>query len=147
MKPSAIEGRRLILTLGKNPASLGELVRIAASSPVAAVMFVMNDGYQDGQDVSWYWDVNPAALVARAPCAISGSRAKDFRLRLKYELDHPAESSDHLPATYDEPIDALDALLHDTPAGGTIVAMATYTGLLQLRAALVERGALSRMPV
>ncbi len=141
-----LDGRRVILTLGKNPASLGELVRIAAASDIDAVMFLMNDGYQDGQDVSWYWDVNPAPLVNRLRCAISGSRARDFRLRLKYELDDPAEA-DSLPPTYDEPIAALDALVRDTPAGGTIVTMATYTGLLRLREALVARGALAPMPV
>jgi UDP-N-acetylmuramyl tripeptide synthase len=142
-----LDGRTVILTLGKNPASLGELVRIAAASPINAVMFVMNDGYQDGQDVSWYWDVNPAALVARARCAISGSRAKDFRLRLKYELDRPENATAELPPTYDEPIAALDALVRDSPPGGTIVTMATYTGLLRLREALVARGVLAPMPV
>jgi lipid II isoglutaminyl synthase (glutamine-hydrolysing) len=142
-----LEGRRVILTLGKNPASLGELVRIAAASDIDAVMFVMNDGYQDGQDVSWYWDVNPAPLVTRLRSAISGSRSKDFRLRLKYELDEPGDAADRLPPTYDEPLAALDALVHDTPAGGTVVTMATYTGLLRLRAALVARGVVAPMPV
>ena len=142
-----LAGRRVILTLGKNPASLGELVRIAAASEIDGVMFVMNDGYQDGQDVSWYWDVNPAPLVSRLRCAISGSRSRDFRLRLKYELDDPSGAAERLPPTFEEPIAALDALVRDTPAGGTIVTMATYTGLLRLRAALVARGVLAPMPV
>jgi UDP-N-acetylmuramyl tripeptide synthase len=142
-----LDGRRVILTLGKNPASLGELVTIASASDIDAVMFVMNDGYQDGQDVSWYWDVNPAPLVSRLRCAISGSRSRDFRLRLKYELDQPADAADRLPPTFEEPIAALDALVHETPAGGTIVTMATYTGLLRLREALVARGVLGPMPV
>ena len=62
-----IDGRRVVLTLGKNPASLAELARIAMESEVAAVLFALNDDFADGQDVSWYWDVDVGSHAQWAP--------------------------------------------------------------------------------
>jgi lipid II isoglutaminyl synthase (glutamine-hydrolysing) len=145
---AAIDGHRLILTLGKNPASIAELLRIAAASDIAGVLFVMNDGFQDGRDVSWYWDVNPALLARGLPCAISGARALDLSLRLKY--DDRAGVDDYSPAaprTFADPMAGLRWLLDATSLGATVLAISTYTGLVQLREALVARHVLERMPV
>ncbi len=143
-----IDGHRLILTLGKNPASMAEVLRIAAESDVSGFLFVMNDGFQDGRDVSWYWDVNPAPVVAGQRCAVAGTRASDFTLRLKYELpENSATGRSTLPVAFADPSAALRSLLDATSAGATVLSISTYTGLLQLREALVARGALEHMPV
>jgi len=143
-----VDGHRLILTLGKNPASVAELLRIAAASDIAGVLFVMNDGYQDGRDVSWYWDVNPAQLVGSQPCAIAGTRALDLALRLKYERRGRSEQDEAvLPKTFVDPMAGLRWLLDATSVGATVVALSTYTGLIQLREALVAQRILERMPV
>ena len=143
-----IEGRRLILTLGKNPASIAELLRITAASDIDGVLFVMNDDYQDGRDVSWYWDVNPTIVVRDTKTAISGARALDLALRFKYELPERTQTDSlSLPMTFDDPMSALRWLLDTTSAGATVVAIATYTGLLDLRKSLVSRRVLERMPV
>ncbi len=142
-----IDGRRVILTLGKNPASLAELVRIGAELNVSGVLFALNDGFPDGRDVSWYWDVNPVALFAGTPIAISGTRADDFRLRLKYELgDRHGDGLDGLVGMYEDPAAGLDGLLAATSPGDTIFAVATYTALLQLRQTLFERGLVAETP-
>ena len=88
----AIDGHRLILTLGKNPASVAEVLRIAATSDISGLLFVMNDGFQDGRDVSWYWDVNPAVLVAGHLPWRNHRRhgPPTSRLRLKYERTRTA---------------------------------------------------------
>ena len=144
----ALDGRKLILTLGKNPASIAELLRITAASDVGGVLFVMNDDYQDGRDVSWYWDVNPSSVVRGNRTAISGARALDLALRFKYELSERTQTdSESLPMTFDEPMSALRWLLDSTPSGATVVVIATYTGLLDLRESLVARRVLERMPV
>jgi UDP-N-acetylmuramyl tripeptide synthase len=144
----SVEGRRLILALGKNPASVAELIEIASASDIGGVMFVMNDNFQDGRDVSWYWDVNPATIVRGRSCAIAGTRALDFALRLKYErLGQQQQDRAELALTFDDPMGALRWLIDRTTAGATVVAIATYTGLLQLREALVARQIAQRMPV
>jgi UDP-N-acetylmuramyl tripeptide synthase len=142
-----IEGRRVILMLGKNPASLSELVRIGAESDVSAVLFAMNDGFPDGRDVSWYWDVNPAAMLDGNAWAVSGTRASDFRLRMKYEA--PRNGRDALAGlvgAYDDPAAGLDGLIAATSPGDTILAVATYTALLGLRGSLEGRGLVPAFP-
>lgn len=142
-----IGGRRVVLTLGKNPASIAELVRVGVDSDVSAVLFAVNDAFPDGRDVSWYWDVNPVPLLAGTLCAISGSSADDFRLRMKYEVgDAAGDGLAGLVGMYEHPADGLDALLSATEPGDTILVVATYTALLELRAALVGRGLAAVVP-
>jgi UDP-N-acetylmuramyl tripeptide synthase len=144
---ATIDGRRLVLTLGKNPASVAEVLRIAAASDIDGILFVMNDGYQDGRDVSWYWDVNPAQLVRGRSCAIAGTRALDLALRVKYERGRTRADRAELPKVFDDPMAALRWLLDQSAVGATVLAISTYTGLVELREALVARDVLAPMPV
>ena len=144
---AAIDGRKLVLTLGKNPASVAEVLRIAAASDIAGILFVMNDDYQDGRDVSWYWDVNPEQLVRDRTCAIAGTRALDLALRVKYERGRARADRAGLPRVFDDPMAALRWLLDQSAVGATVLAISTYTGLVELRDALVARDVLAPMPV
>lgn len=146
-----IEGRRVVLSLVKNAPSLGELTRILVAAPVDALLFVLSDNFQDGRDVSWYWDANPAAMVRGRPYVIAGRRATDFALRLKYELvDDPADGlAGELPGCLGiaaSPAEGLAQVIEATPAGGTCVVVSTYTALLALRETLVARGLAPAMP-
>jgi lipid II isoglutaminyl synthase (glutamine-hydrolysing) len=142
-----IDGRQVVLSLVKNPASLDEVTRIGAEASVDAVLFAVNDTYADGRDVSWYWDVNPAALLAGRLFAVSGTRAADFQLRLKYQLvDEPGSDLPGLVGTFERPVEGLARLVAATPPGGTVLVVATYTALLGLRRELVARGLVRLMP-
>ena len=142
-----IDGRRVVLMLGKNPASLGELTRVGAESAVSSILFALNDQYADGRDVSWYWDVDPTPMLAGRAYAISGSRAPDFRLRLKYQADGGPEAGlSGLVGTFADPPDGLAGLVEATPRGGTILVIATYTALLRLHRHLVGRGLAPHAP-
>ncbi|MEA2609321.1 MAG: hypothetical protein QOJ75_1564 [Chloroflexota bacterium] len=142
-----VDGLRVVLTLGKNPASLAELARIAMDSQVAAVLFALNDDFADGQDVSWYWDVDVAPMLPGRQYAISGARAPDFLLRLKYGV---TDGSGAIPSgfvgTFERPMEGLDRLVAQTPHGETVFVIATYTALLRLRQGLVSRGLLAEHP-
>lgn len=141
-------GRRVVLALVKNPASLDEVTRAGAAAAVDGVLFAMNDQHADGRDVSWYWDADPTPLVPGRIVAIAGSRAPDLLLRLRYELlDDPALSLPGLLGLHDRPLDGLDALVAAVRPGGTVLVVSTYTALLGLRAGLVARGLLAPMPV
>ena len=136
-----IDRRHVVLMLGKNPASLAELIRIATESEPSAVLFALNDNHADGRDVSWYWDLDPAELISGRRYAISGTRAADFRLRIKYELDHdPATPPAGEHRTSTDPAAALTSLVESVEPGRRILVIATYTALLGLRAGLVRRG-------
>ncbi|MFM2105302.1 MAG: hypothetical protein RL338_334 [Chloroflexota bacterium] len=143
-----LEGRRVVLALVKNPASLDEVTRAGTAASVDGVLFAMNDQHADGRDVSWYWDADPTPLVPGRRLAIAGARGPDLVLRLRYELsDDPADPLPGLVGLHERPIDGLDALAGAVPRGGTVLVVSTYTALLGLRAALVARGLLPPMPV
>lgn len=143
-----LDGRRVVLALVKNPASLDEVTRAGSAAAVDGVLFAMNDQHADGRDVSWYWDADPTPLVPGRLVAIAGARGPDMVLRLRYALsDDPADPLPGLVGLHDRPIDGLDALVGAVPRGGTVLVVSTYTALLGLRAGLVARGLLAPMPV
>ena len=78
---------------------------------------------------------------------MSGRRAMDFALRLKYAVsDEPSDDAPGLIGLFDEPAAALDRAIAEAPAGGRVLVVATYTALLGLRATLVARGLVPAMP-
>jgi UDP-N-acetylmuramyl tripeptide synthase len=142
-----IEGRRVVLALGKNPASVEELIRVGLESQVAAVLFAVNDAFADGQDVSWFWDVDVAPLLDGRPFAVSGDRATDFLLRIKYGGPDATQGIPRgLVSTAEDPGLALDSIVAATPSAGTVLVVATYTALMGLRRGLVGRGLLPDQP-
>jgi uncharacterized protein YjaG (DUF416 family) len=48
-------------------------------------MIAINDNYADGRDMSWLWDVSFLSLKKTGVRQISGIRAYDMALRLKYD--------------------------------------------------------------
>jgi len=131
-----IGGRELAILLVKNPAGANEVLRTLALDPGEHDVFaVLNDRTADGRDVSWVWDADYeviAGRVRRVTC--SGTRAAELALRLKY-AGVPQERLRVVPG-----LEAgLDAALAD--GDGRLVAVPTYTAMLELRELLVSRGA------
>jgi UDP-N-acetylmuramyl tripeptide synthase len=143
-----IDGRRVVLALGKNPASLAELASIAMESGISAVLLAFNDDFADGRDVSWYWDVDIDPLFDGRPYGICGTRAPDFLLRLKYGA--AADGAKGVPPGFvgiaEDPTAGLDRLVAATPPGNSVFVIATYTALLRLRHDLVARALLPEHP-
>jgi UDP-N-acetylmuramyl tripeptide synthase len=127
--------RDLLLLLVKNPAGANEVIRtLALEDGEHDLLAVLNDHTADGRDISWVWDADfelLAGRLARAVC--SGTRAAEMALRLKYA----GVPEDRLVV---EP--SLSAALDAATAGGTglLVAIPTYTAMLELRRELVARG-------
>jgi lipid II isoglutaminyl synthase (glutamine-hydrolysing) len=131
-----VAGRELSILLIKNPAGANEVLRtLVLEDGEHDLLCVLNDNIADGRDVSWVWDADFEVLaprVRRATC--SGTRAAEMALRLKY-AGMPADRLVVEPA-----LDAgLDRALGD--GDGALYALPTYTAMLALREALVERGA------
>ncbi|HEY5629955.1 MAG TPA: MurT ligase domain-containing protein, partial [Candidatus Limnocylindrales bacterium] len=92
-----VDGRTVVLSLLKNPATMAELTSVAQGAPLDRMVVALNDAFADGRDVSWYWDCSPADLVAGRPYRLTGRRAADFAVRLKYAAsEDPAQE----PAGY-----------------------------------------------
>ncbi|HXH22529.1 MAG TPA: MurT ligase domain-containing protein, partial [Dehalococcoidia bacterium] len=81
-----IEGRRVEVMLGKNPAGLNQVLHTLTLDPSRrTVLFVLNDRIADGRDISWIWDADFEAAAGRFDVVVcSGTRAEEMALRLKY---------------------------------------------------------------
>ncbi|MCL4240772.1 MAG: DUF1727 domain-containing protein [Dehalococcoidia bacterium] len=139
-----LEGRTLRLLLAKNPAGANQvllLLRTMAAKDGGAslnVALLLNDRFADGQDVSWIWDVDHELVAGQvARCWLGGDRAEDLAVRVKY-AGWPAPG-----AVAHEPGKLLDAILAGTAPGDQVFVVPTYTAMLDLRAELARRGAVS----
>ncbi len=139
-----IGGRRLVLSLAKNPVSLGEASSLAGRLRPAAVVVALNDAHAVGRDVSWIWDADIDGLLAARTVILAGARAADLGLRVKYN----APTADGRPAAriVEKLEDALASGLAAVGPGETLLVVATYTALLAVRRRLVDVGVAAVLP-
>jgi len=131
-----VDGRRVLVLLGKNPAGLNQVLRtIAAADAEKHLLFFLNDDVADGRDVSWIWDADFELLAGQpGTWVLSGTRAEDLALRLKYAgLERPAAVEPDVGV-------ALARALRETPPGGLLYVVPTYTAMLRVRELLARRG-------
>jgi lipid II isoglutaminyl synthase (glutamine-hydrolysing) len=136
------EDREAFLLLIKNPVGFNEILRTFVTGAEARhVLIAINDNDADGRDVSWLWDVDFEMLAdARkegktdaAPFTVSGIRAEDMAVRLKYaELPVGPVITDREKA--------IQSALAETPPGETLYVLPTYTAMLEIRHTLSEMG-------
>ncbi|MEX1253653.1 MAG: MurT ligase domain-containing protein [Dehalococcoidia bacterium] len=132
-----VDGRHVEVLLAKNPTGLNQVLRTIASNGPAALhlLLFLNDDIQDGRDISWIWDADYERLAGRVASAIvSGARAEELALRLKY-----AGFAIEPPIVHDARA-ALDGALAQTPPGETLYVVPTYTAMLIVRELLAKRG-------
>ncbi len=128
-----VNGVETRMILVKNPAGCDRGIDYIASLPgeVTAV-FCLNDDVADGTDVSWIWDASFEQLFSegRVPPAliVSGRRAEDMRLRLKYA--GADEAAVRLIKDEAELISAIG------DCAGPVCILPTYTAMLPLRETL-----------
>ncbi len=125
---------KVTMVLVKNPAGCDRALEYLAGVPEAAAVFCLNDGTADGTDVSWIWDAGFERLFSggqRREIIVSGTRADDMRLRLKY-----AGADDGDVRTVRGTAELADAI---AALRGQVCVMPTYTAMLPLRAELASR--------
>jgi UDP-N-acetylmuramyl tripeptide synthase len=134
--------REAFLLLIKNPVGFNEILRTFVTGADAKnVLIAINDNDADGRDVSWLWDVDFEMLAdARkegktkaSPFTVSGIRAEDMAVRLKY-AELPVG-----PVIPDRE-EAIKSALAATPPGETLYVLPTYTAMLEIRQTLSEMG-------
>jgi lipid II isoglutaminyl synthase (glutamine-hydrolysing) len=132
-----IGDKTLVILLVKNPAGANEAVRtLVAGGVPPLVLAALNDEIADGRDVSWIWDVDLEPLLERLErIVVSGGRAAELALRCKYG-GFEAGSIEVEPDLGR----ALDRALTLTPGGGELIALPTYTAMLELQKIVAERG-------
>ena len=133
-----VAGREVQVILAKNPAGLNQVLRTvtedgAASESKRDLALFLNDGLADGRDISWIWDVDFELLADKArSVTVSGTRAWDMALRLKYA------GLETISQVETDPALALRRALKETPQGGTLYVIPTYTAMLEVRELLAR---------
>lgn len=85
MENIVVNGRRIKILLSKNPTGFNESLRtVASSKDTGPILLILNDRIPDGRDVSWIWDVDFEEYKKFPKYMVSGDRAFDLALRLKY---------------------------------------------------------------
>ena len=80
-------GHDLIMNLIKNPTGANEVMKVMeADQREKAILFVINDNWGDGTDISWLYDTLFEKMMNEQTKTIicSGTRCYDMALRLKY---------------------------------------------------------------
>ena len=129
-----IHGARVQLHLAKNPIGFQQKISLVLKDPKPKdVIIQINDTYQDGEDVSWLWDVDFQYLADANTATITtnGTRRHDMGLRLKYE-DIPCDSTTDLKAT-------LKKLTRDGTKN--LYVIVNYSGLYRTNRLLTELAA------
>jgi lipid II isoglutaminyl synthase (glutamine-hydrolysing) len=140
-----LDGRRVVLALAKNAASLSESLTIAGRLEPDAVLLAVSDAAADGRDASWIWDASLGPIAFVPLLGLAGSRASDLAIRVKYE-DAPNRLATRV-AFQDERVGpVLKALVARVPRNATVVVLASYTALLEARRWLERRGVVGAAP-
>ncbi len=123
-----LQGKNTLIMLIKNPVGASEVLKLVGGDPKGRLLIALNDNYADGRDVSWIWDAQFEAIPPQKQVVVSGVRADDMAVRLKY-AGIPAENiqvESDLKA-------ALVQALSQTQADETLYVLPTYTALLSLK--------------
>ena len=127
-------GTKMILV--KNPTGCSQALEFLSGIQTDFILVAcLNDRGADGTDISWIWDANFELLSSLSDriqkLYVSGDRADDMRLRLKYA----GIPDDRITVEY-SPEKLTDALSKETLP---VYVMPTYTAMLDLRAVIVHR--------
>ncbi len=133
----ALDDRRAVMLLVKNPAGANEALRtLRGADGELTALVALNDRIADGRDVSWIWDVDWEAFAGSlGQVVVAGTRADDMALRLKY-AGVPAERL-HVERDL---VRAFDRTLELTGPDGTAYLLPTYTAMLELQRVVAGRG-------
>jgi len=140
MERMIMDGRTLIMALIKNPAGANEVLRtLTEKEGKIHLLIAINDKIADGTDISWLWDADFEQLESirerLAPVVVSGLRAWDMAVRLKYSGLDPAGI-----VVEKNPKQAILKALKLTPPGEALFIMPTYTAMFDLRRTLNSLG-------
>lgn len=127
-----VSGKRVKLILSKNPTGFNESLRTALSMGAKNILFALNDRIPDGRDVSWIWDVDFEMLKDSHGLIVSGDRAYDLGVRLKYALESQISVEPDLKH-------AIELGLNKLNTNDILYILPTYSAMLEVRKILTGK--------
>ncbi len=133
METFDLDGVDVQMILVKNPAGCNQALTYVTSMDEYEAVICLNDKTADGHDISWIWDAEYERLASDdslKKLIVSGDRAEDIALRLKYAgLD---ESKIELIKGWDNLVNAMKKSEYP------VFVLPNYTSMLALRKTLAE---------
>lgn len=123
-----INGKSVMVFLIKNPVGATEVLKLVAGVPNGKLLIALNDNYADGRDISWIWDAAFELIPKDKQITVSGKRAEDMAVRLKYAGIDPEGLTIQADLNM-----AVNLALENTKENETLFILPTYTNLLDLR--------------
>ncbi|MBI2011496.1 DUF1727 domain-containing protein [Candidatus Daviesbacteria bacterium] len=131
----SINGKKVWIFLIKNPAGTTQVLQTLSPniSKNDSVLVALNDNFADGTDVSWIWDseFELLAKIYGLKIIVSGARAADMALRLKYAGIDPKNIS------INDVLEKAFKLSLEIESGNLFI-LPTYTALLTLQRILTK---------
>lgn len=119
-----LNGKKALIQLIKNPVGANEVLKTINKE--TNLLIAINDNYADGRDVSWLWDAEFEQINnCSKEIVVSGIRAKDMALRLKYAGINP--NNIRVIENIKQAVDYVG-----NKADNDITILPTYTALLTL---------------
>lgn len=127
------------LFLIKNPAGFTLTLELLKTLRKAKLLIIINDNTADGRDVSWLWDskVEKIQEINSQKITVSGKRAEDMALRLKYSFDK-IENKQEIVITKSIK-QAVQDLVSTAEKDEVIYVLPTYTAMNEFRKILGKR--------
>lgn len=136
-----IEGKNIKIVLVKNPAGFNQAIdTVAFDTDMISLVFLLNDNYADGRDVSWIWDVNFEKLsnLNVEKLFIGGIRLYDMATRLKIagmDINKFAVSE-----SYESILEGMK-----NTESKVVYILATYTSMINFRKFLFSKGYIKKL--
>ena len=136
-----INNKTVKIILVKNPAGYNQaLDTLCLNKDDFSTLFMLNDNYADGQDVSWIWDVDFEKLntLPIKDIFISGIRRYDMAVRLKTAGLN--QDSFIIEGEYEPLTEKIKSCSTDK-----IYVLATYTAMINYRKYLFSKGYIKKL--
>lgn len=141
-----VNGKKVKIFLSKNPTGLNESLRTVSELGGNHLLLVLNDRIPDGRDVSWIWDVDFEELESKKNITVSGDRAFDLGLRLKYTSSSKIQSSKFKVQNhsvkfkiFEDLAQAISSALNQIRDNDTLFILPTYSAMLEVRKILTGK--------
>lgn len=136
-----IDNKKAKIILVKNPAGYNQAIdTLCLNNEEFSTLFMLNDNYADGTDVSWIWDVEFERLKSLPikDVFISGIRLYDMAVRLK------TVGLDENKFILEENYEALTEKIKNSSTD-RIYILATYTAMINYRKYLHSKGYIKKL--
>lgn len=136
-----INDKNVKIILVKNPAGYNQAIdTLCLNNKDFSTVFMLNDNYADGQDVSWIWDVDFEKLsnLPIKDVFISGIRMYDMAIRLK--TANLNQDCFKLEQDYDKLTDLIK-----NASTNNVYILATYTAMINYRKHLYSKGYIKKL--